>query len=117
MGRWPKEPRMSRGLPPLSTQPGSFSSGELAVHVQERLSLSTEDYQPRQAAYDLKKLRGKTLVHKIGKSRLYDTPAEGLRTLAALALLREKVLKPVLQNRSLKGRSPSSHNPLDHHYY
>jgi hypothetical protein len=101
----------------LSTQPGGFSSGDLAVKVQERLSVSAEDYQPRQAAYDLKKLRGKTLVRKIGKSRLYEAPAEGLRTLVGLDMLREKVLKPVLRNRNVQGPPPRNDNPVDHHYY
>lgn len=101
----------------LSTQPGGFSSGDLAVKIQERLSVSPEDYQPRQAAYDLKKLRGKNLVCKIGKSRLYESSAEGLRTLVALGMLREKVLKPVLRIRNLQGPPPRNNNPVDHHYY
>jgi hypothetical protein len=101
----------------LSTQPGGFTSGDLAIKVQERLRVSAEEYQPRQAAYDLKKLRGKTLVSKSGTSRHYEAPAEGLRTLVALALLREKVLKPVLRNRNLQGPPPRTDNPLDHHYY
>ena len=101
----------------LSTQPGGFTSGDLAVKIQERLGVSDEDYQPRQAAYDLKKLRGKMLVRKIGKSRLYEAPAEGLRTLVALGMLRDKVLKPVLRNRNLQGTPPRSNNPVDHHYY
>jgi hypothetical protein len=101
----------------LSTQPGGFTSGDLAVKVQERQGVSADDYQPRQAAYDLKKLRGKMLVSKIGKSRLYEAPAEGLRTLVALGMLREKVLKPVLRMRNLQGPPPRSNNPVDHHYY
>ena len=101
----------------LSTQPGGFSSGDLAIKIQERLGVSAEDYQPRQAAYDLKKLRGKTLVCKIGKSRLYEAPAEGLRTLVALGMLRDKVLKPVLRIRNLQGPPPRNNNPIDHHYY
>jgi hypothetical protein len=101
----------------LSTQPGGFTSGDLAVKMQEQLGVSAEDYQPRQAAYDLKKLRGKMLICKIGKSRLYEAPAEGLRTLVALGMLREKVLKPVLRTRNLQGPPPRSNNPIDHHYY
>lgn len=101
----------------LSTQPGGFSSGDLAVRLQERLGISAAEYQARQAAYDLKKLRGKQLVTKIGKSRLYQAPAAGLRTLMALGMLREKVLKPVLRNRNLQGPPPRSNNPLDLHYY
>ena len=85
----------------LSTQPGGFTSGEAAIKIKERLHVSPEAYQARQAAYDLKKLRGKQLVSKIGKSRRYEVRAEGLRTLVALGLLRDKVLKPVLRNRNL----------------
>jgi hypothetical protein len=101
----------------LSTQPGGFTSGDLAVKMQEQLRVSADDYQPRHAAYDLKKLRGKMLVCKIGKSRCYEAPAEALRTLVALGMLREKVLKPVLRNRNLQGPPPRSNNPVDHHYY
>jgi hypothetical protein len=105
------------GVVALSTHPGGFTSGELAVQVQERLRVSAEEYQPRQAAYDLKKLRGKSLVGKVGKRRRYEAPAEGLRTMVALGILREKVLKPVLRNRNLQGRPPRSDNPIDQHYY
>lgn len=101
----------------LSLQPGGFTSGDLAIKVQERRGVSAEDYQPRQAAYDLKKLRGKRLVRKIGKSRLYEAPAEGLQTLVALGMLRDKVLKPVLCTRNLQAPPPRSNNPVDHHYY
>lgn len=101
----------------LATQPGGFSSGDLATKVQERRRLAADNYQPRHAAYDLKKLRGKLLVHKIGKSRLYESSAEGLRTLVALGMLREKVLKPVLRLRNLQGPPPRNDNPIDHHYY
>ena len=101
----------------LSTQPAGFSSGDLAVKVQERLGVLPENYQLRQAAYDLKKLRGKMLLRKIGKSRLYEAPAEGLRRLVALGMLREKVLKPVLRSRNLQGPPPRNNNPIDHHYY
>jgi hypothetical protein len=101
----------------ISLQPGGFTSGDVAVKVQEHLRVSAKDYQPRHAAYDLKKLRGKKLVQKIGKSRMYETSAEGLRTLVALGMLREKVLKPVLRIRNLQGPPPRSNNPVDHHYY
>jgi hypothetical protein len=101
----------------LSARPGGFTSGQLALKVQECLGMSAEQYQPRQAAYDLRKLRGKNLVAKIANARRYDAPAEGLRTLVALGLLREKVLKPVLRNRNLDGRPPRSDNLIDRHYY
>ena len=40
-------------------------------------------YQPRQAAYDLKKLRGKKLVSKIGNSRRYEATPEELNAMTA----------------------------------
>lgn len=101
----------------LSTQPQGFTSGELAIEVQKRLGVSAQEYQARQAAYDLKKLRGKSLVRKVGTSRRYEAPAEGLRTLVALGLVRDKVLKPVLRNRNLDNPPSQSENPLDAHYY
>lgn len=84
----------------LATQPGGFTSGVLAAKVREHLPSTPETYQPRHAAYDRKKLRGKNLVEKLGKSRRYQAPGDGLRTLVALGLLRNKVLKPVLRQRN-----------------
>jgi hypothetical protein len=40
-----------------------------------------------------------------------------LRTLVALGMLRDKVLKPVLRNRNLTGRPPRGDNPINRHYY
>jgi hypothetical protein len=101
----------------LSLQPGGFSSGALAVKVQERLGVGPTDYQARHAAYDLRKLRAKKLVGKIAKRRHYEAPAEGLRTLVALGMLRDKVLKPVLRNRNLQAPPPRGNDLVDHHYY
>jgi len=53
-------------------------------------------YGTRQAAYDIKKLRGKPMVQKRPRSRRYEALPEGLRVMAALVLLRDKVIKPVL---------------------
>jgi hypothetical protein len=101
----------------LSTQPMGLTSGAVAIAVQKRLGVAAAEYQPRHAAYDLKKLRGKSLVRKIGARRCYEVPAAGLRTLVALGLLQDNVLKPVLGNRTLDGPMPQSQNPLDEHYY
>ena len=100
----------------MSTKPGGFTSGDLAEQVRESKD-APEDYQARHAAYDLKKLRGKKMVDKIGASRRYQAPAEGLRTMVALMMLRDKVLKPVLRNRNLQAPPPRTDNPVDHHYY
>ena len=45
------------------------------------------EYGPRRAAYDLKKLRGKGMVRKIGTSRRYEAEPDGLRAMTALLLL------------------------------
>jgi hypothetical protein len=102
----------------LATQPGGFTSGELAAQVCHRRGCVETEYQARQAAYDLKKLRGKQLVEKRAKSRRYEAPAAGLRTMTALLLLRDKVFKPVLSNRNTQGRlPPNSDDPVDLHYH
>jgi hypothetical protein len=102
----------------LATQPDGFTSGELAIQVRRRLDGDESDYQARHAAYDLKKLRGKHLVEKVGNSRRYLAPNAGLRTITALLMLRDKVFKPVLSNRNTQGqRPPKNGNPLDVHYH
>ena len=75
-------------------------------------------YQARQAAYDLKKLRGKDLVNKIGNSRRYQSTPKGLKAMAALAVLRDKVIKPLLAASCQPDLNPQQDNTvsLDQHY-
>ncbi|MFN8459988.1 MAG: hypothetical protein U0401_35950 [Anaerolineae bacterium] len=80
----------------LALTPGGFSVSQLAQKVRERLGWTESQYQPRHASYDLKKLRGKNWVHKIGHSRRYEPEASGLKAMAALLTLRDKVIKPIL---------------------
>jgi hypothetical protein len=68
-----------------------------ACWVSEILGVS---YTPRQASYDLRKLRAKDLVHKIAGTRSYEPTATGLRNMVALTVLRDKVLAPLLSHRS-----------------
>ena len=51
---------------------------------------------PRRAAYDLKTLRGKGMVCKIGSSRRYECAKQGLQAMTALVVLQEKVIQPLL---------------------
>ena len=53
-------------------------------------------YTALQAAYDLRKLRGKNLVVKPGSTRRYHVPPHALRTITALTTLRDQVLAPLL---------------------
>jgi len=99
----------------LSTAPQGFQCADLAAKVQENIA---SPYTPRQAAYDLKKLRGKNLVHKIDNSRRYEPVPDGLRTMTALLVLREKVIKPVLAGAGKTRRGPKlkHQSQVDIHY-
>ncbi len=99
----------------LASAPSGFSSSDVAAKVQAVTHMS---YTPRQAAYDLKKLRGKNVVGKIGTSRRYETVPEGLQAVAALLVLRDKVIKPVLAGvgKPRRGPKPKDQSPIDAHY-
>ena len=68
-----------------------------------------DGYTIRQAAYDLRKLRGKHLVDKPGRTRRYHVPPDAARTIAALLTLRDHVIAPILAGvRSPRmGRKPT----------
>ncbi len=84
------------------------------------------EHTVRQVAYDLKKLRAKGLVSKLGSSRRYQVPKWGLRVIAGLVILRDKVLKPLLAAlanplapdpaRPKQGRKPKTWRSIDQHY-
>ena len=99
----------------LSVAPQGFQCADLAAKVQEHIA---SPYTSRQAAYDLKKLRGKNLVRKIDNSRRYEPVPEGLREMTALLVLREKVIKPVLAGagKPKRGRKPKYQSQIDIHY-
>jgi hypothetical protein len=99
----------------LMPMPNGFSRAQLADRVREILG---SDYTPRQATYDLKKLRAKNLIRRVARSRRYETTSSGLPTITGLIVLREKVIKPVLAGagRPRLGRPPKHRNPIDEHY-
>lgn len=103
----------------LATSPKGFAASQLAQKVGAMSGLPSSSYGPRHAAYDLKKLRGKKLVDKIGPSRCYRPTRQGLRALTALLVLRDKVIKPLLASscRLQRGPKPKNITPIDHHYY
>ena len=81
----------------LAPAPNGFTASEHAQKVRELLGLPPEGYTPRHAAYDLKKLRGKDLVTKVvDQPRRYQAGGEGLRAMAAMFVLRDKVIVPLL---------------------
>lgn len=80
----------------LALAPRGFTTSDLAGQVQRLGGSPASSYTARRAAYDLKKFRGKQLVRRIEGTRRYEAIATGLKTLAALIVLRNHVIKPLL---------------------
>ena len=68
-------------------------------------------YGPRHAAYDLKKLRGKHIIRRIGHTRRYEPLLTGLRAMTALLVLRDKAIKPLLAAAQPLRPTRGAHNP------
>jgi len=102
----------------LAPAPGGFTVAQLTAKVQAMTGQTDRDYSTRQAAYDLKKLRGKDLVVKPGRSRRYHAPPDALRTITALLVLRDQVLRPILAGVRVprRGRKPNTWTRTDQHY-
>ncbi len=100
----------------LAAAPGGFTVADLAAKVQ---AIGDQTgYTIRQAAYDLRKLRGKDLLVKPGRSRRYQVPPSAARTIAALLTLRDQVIGPILAGvRSPRlGRKPAHWTAADRDY-
>jgi hypothetical protein len=80
------------------------------VKVREIIGCDENAYTSREAVYDLKNLRGKNVIRRIGKSHRYEIVPAGLRAVTALLVLREKVIKPVLAGagKARRGRKPKN---------
>lgn len=102
----------------LAPAPHGFTVGELAAKVHSITGTSDTEYSVRQAAYDLRKLRGKRLVDKPARRRRYRVPARAARTIAALLTLRDQVIGPILAAvRSPRmGRKPAHWTRVDRDY-
>ena len=100
----------------LSTAPAGFTASQLASRTKELGGPA--DYTSRQAAYDIRKLRAKRLVKKLKQSRRYQPSSDGLRAMAALTVLRDQVIKPLLAANLKTKRGPKPKNPtaIDQHY-
>jgi len=112
-------PRIRAALPAalaLAAAPHRFTVAEHAAKV--RTLTPGGGYTARQAAYDLRKLRGKGLAAKPGRTRRYHIPAEAARTIAALLALRDQVIAPILAGiRSPRmGRKPAHWTRIDRDY-
>lgn len=114
------KPRMHavvRAVTALAASPGGFTASQLAVQVRA-LGKHMPQYGPSRAAYDLKKLRGKQIVRRIGQTRRYQVAPTGLRAIAALLVLRNKAIKPLVAaaHQSVPTRGAQNPTPIDKHY-
>ena len=102
----------------LACSPGGFTAADFTAQVRMALGKTTAEYDTRRGAYDLKKLRGKDLIARTPKSRRYTVPLQALRSIAALVILREKIIRPILAGigKPKLGRKPKNWSPLDEHY-
>ncbi len=102
----------------LAPAPHGFTVGDFAAKVQAITGTSDAEYSIRQAAYDLRKLRGKQLVEKPGRTRRYHVPPLAARTIAAMLTLRDQVIAPILAAvRSPRmGRKPAHWTRVDRDY-
>jgi hypothetical protein len=102
----------------LAPAPHGFTVSEFAAKVHAMTGTSGIEYSVRQAAYDLRKLRGKRLVDKPGRTRRYHVPPQAARTIAAMLTLRDQVIAPILAAvRSPRmGRKPAHWTRVDRDY-
>jgi hypothetical protein len=70
----------------IAPKPEGFTAPDVAAKVRPLFGAWG-------AAYDLTKRRGKPLVARVGGDRRYPAPVPGVQILAALLILREKVIK------------------------
>ena len=115
-------PRMRTALSAvlaLAPSPMGFGVAQFRARVQSLTGQSDADYTPRHAAYDLKKLRGKQLIAKMGRSRRYDVSPASMRAVTALLVLRDHVIQPVLAGVSTTQPEslPNLPSTFDQHYH
>jgi hypothetical protein len=100
----------------LSPAPGGFTVAQHAARVRQ--ITGQDSYTTRQAAYDLRKLRGKRLVDKPGRTRRYHVPPQAARIITALLALRDHVIAPILAGvrTPRMGRKPKVWTAADRDY-
>ncbi len=113
--------RMRRALSAvlaLGPSPTGFTTAHFTAKVQSITGPPAGDYTQRQAAYDLKKLRAKNLITKLGRSRRYQLSPPSLRAVTALLVLREHVIGPLVAAARTPPcpSKPATWTLVDQHY-
>jgi hypothetical protein len=100
----------------LAAAPDGFGVADLVTKVH---AIAAHDsYSSRQAAYDLRKLRGHNLVTKIGNRHRYQVPTTAARTIVAILTLRHQVIGPIIAGVRVprRGRPPATWTTVDQDY-
>src|SRR2546426_6746789 len=95
----------------LAASTGTFTASDLTQQICSATGQASSQYGPRHAAYDLKKLRAKNMVQRVGRSRRYQATPSGLKAMAALVALRNHVIKPLLARTMNAIPSRGAQNP------
>ena len=100
----------------LAIAPGGFTVADFTAKV--RAMTGQAGYTTRNAAYDLRKLRGKHLAGKPGRTRRYLISPGAARIISALLTLREHVIAPLLAGVADPPirRTPRHWTDIDRHY-
>lgn len=73
----------------LSIKPGGFTARDVALKMAKKMG---QEYSTRNASYDIKKLRGKQMILKKGRTIKYELSPQGAqKMIAILALVRNKL--------------------------
>lgn len=96
----------------LAIQPGGYKTSDVVSQMKQRF---TKSYSSRNAAYDLRKLRGKGLIEKTDKTIKYRTTKKGMETIIALLAITQKTIPAVLSsiNKEILSESPEKVNNID----
>src|SRR5680860_1291457 len=102
----------------LAVAPDGFTVADFTAKVRSMTGQTNDAYTVRQAAYDIRKLRGKQLIVKPGRARRYLIPQPAARTIAALLAVRDHVIAPILAGVRVprQGRPPKHLTTVDRDY-
>ena len=94
---------------------GFFTVAQFTTKMAAMTGQTDADYTTRQGACDLRKLRGKQLVAKPGRTWRYHVPEAAARTIAALLTIRDQVIARLLAGARTprRGRPPATWTRID----
>lgn len=95
----------------LAPAPDGFTASDFALKVRDRTGQTDHEYTIRQAAYALRKIRGKGLLEKRARVRRCDVHPEAARIIASVTTLRDQVIAPILAGVRGPGRPTNDSNP------